>query len=265
MKKYWAGLVIALKEDTVYSTSVLAWRVRNVMQVLVVYILWAAILVSPGGFADYSKSLLLSYVLLTMMIRAVVFSSRTIDVSSDISSGDITNILLKPVNYFRYYFAQDLGNKAMNLFFSVIEFSVFIYFFKPPLYGQYHIFVLVVSALLLILAAFIYYYVNLILGFLAFYTPENVWAPRFLFFMILDFLAGALFPLDILPKIVFKFLMLTPFPYFLYFPIAVYLGRFWGLELLGYSLVGVFWLLALWRFSGLIWQAGLKVYEAWGR
>lgn len=264
-RKYWFSMNISLKEDTVYVASVLAWRVRSVLRVLVVYVLWSSMLLSYGNVAHYSRNNLLSYVLLTMIVQSVVFSSRTIDISSDISSGDLTNILLKPINYFKYYLAQDVGNKAMNLVFSIVELSLFIYFFRPTIFLQSNLALLGISIFLLILAAFIYYFLNTTLGFLAFYNPENVWAPRFLFFMIVDFLAGSLFPLDILPSALFKLLMLTPFPYFLYFPISVYLGRFTGVSLVFYSFIGLVWLFVLSRLATVLWRRGLKTYEAWGR
>ena len=97
-------MTISLKTDTVYIASVLAWRIRSVLRVLVVYVLWSSLLLSYGSVSDYSRTALLSYVLLTMIVQAVVFSSRTIDISNDISSGDLTNILLKPISYFKYYF-----------------------------------------------------------------------------------------------------------------------------------------------------------------
>ena len=265
MRKYWYSLVVGLKEDTVYVLSVLAWRVRNIMQILVVYILWSSLLVGSSGFGVYSRSHLLTYILLTMVIRTIVFSSRTVDVSDMISGGDLSNFLVKPINFFKYFFSLDLGNKAMNLVFSVFEFSAFVYIFKPPFFLQGGALPIIIFALLLVLATFVYYFINMCLGFLAFYTPENVWAPRFLFFMILDFMAGALFPLDILPGPVFKLLMLTPFPYFLYFPIAVYLGKFTGWPLLAYSFVGIFWAAVLMRLTVYLWGRGLRAYEAWGQ
>ena len=265
MRKYFWSSIIAVKEDMVYPLSVVAWRVRSMMQILVIYILWSSLLTDTEGFAAYSRALLLTYVLLTMVIRTVVFSSRTVNVSDMISGGDLSNFLIKPVNFFKYFFSIDLGNKAMNLGFSVFEFSVFLYVFKPQFFLQKEALPLLAFGLLLVLATFIYYFVNMCLGFLAFYTPENVWAPRFLFFMILDFMAGALFPLDILPEFIFKFLMITPFPYFLYFPIAVYLGKFSGWPLYTYSLVGIFWAFILWRLTIHLWKVGLRSYEAWGR
>lgn len=265
MRKYWRSLVIALKSDTVYAASVFTWRLRNVLRVLVVYALWSSLLFPDSHFGGYSRTFLLTYVLLTILVQAVVLSSRTIDVSSEISSGDLTNLLLKPVNFFKYYLFQDLGNKGMNFSFSVLEFFLFLYFFKPPFFVQVNLWVLIGFLITLLISTLLYFCLNLIFGFLAFYSPENVWAPRFLFFMFLEFLSGSLFPLDVLPAAFFRFLMLTPMPYLLYFPLAVYLGKIQGTSLWFYSLIATVWILILGKLVQVLWQKGLRAYEAWGR
>lgn len=265
MKKYWVSLKTGLKEDVVYPASVLAWRVRVVLRVLVIYILWDSLLLGTAGFAGYSRSQLLTYILLTILVQTLVLSSRTINVGTMISSGDLSNFLLKPVSFFRYFFALDLGNKGMNLAFSVLEFSLFFYFFRPPLVLTLRPFELASAFAVAILALFLYFYVNLALGFVTFFSPENTWAPRFLFFMVLEFLAGALFPLDILPRGLYRILMLTPFPYFLYFPTAALLGRFRWVELIFYGLCGLLWFIIFRKLAEVLWRRGLSAYEAWGR
>ena len=168
MAKYYASLVTALKSDTTYVLSVLAWRVRNVLRVLVIYVLWLSILSFYPAFSGYSTDSILTYILLAMMVQAVVFSSRTIDVSNDISSGDFSNILLKPIDYFKYYLAQDTGNKFMNFSFSFFEFLAFLYIFKPPLFIQTSGNLVILFFICLIISTFIYYYANMIFSLLAF-------------------------------------------------------------------------------------------------
>ena len=265
MGKYLVSAIVSLKEDTVYPISVLIWRLRNVLRLLVIYALWLGIIGVDQRFLGYSSTAVLSYILLTLMVQALVFSSRTIDVTEMISSGDLSNFLLRPINFFRYFFVLDLSNKVLNLFFSFFEFFLFVLFFKPPFYLQMDLVRIISFVILLILALLIYFYINLILGFIAFFAPENTWAPRFLFFMIVGFLAGELFPLDLLPTNLFKALMLTPFPYLIYFPIAVYLGRFALGTIVSYFLVMVFWLVFLYHSSLYLWQRGLKSNEAWGK
>lgn len=265
MRKYWASLRAGLREDTAYPASVLAWRIRVVLRVLVVYVLWDSLLLGTVKFFHYSRSQILTYVLLTIVVQTIVLSSRTINVSAMISGGDLSNFLLKPIRFFNYFFALDLGNKAMNLVFSIGELSLFYFVFKPSLYWSGQVLDIVLVGAAVVVALFLYFYINLALSFVTFYSPENTWAPRFLFFMFLEFLAGGFFPIDLLPKSLYQILMLTPFPYLLYFPIAVFLGKFQGLSLVFYGFIGSLWLIAFRQFSGLLWRRGLKAYEAWGR
>ncbi len=265
MKKYWTALTVSLKEDTVYPLSILTWRVRNILRLFVVYALWSGITSETQNFLGYSSSAILSYVLLTLIVQAVVFSSRTIDVTEMISSGDLSNFLLKPINLFHYFFALDLGNKTLNLVFSFFEFCLFLIFLKPPLFFSATPTRFFLSLLFLILALLIYFFINLALGFITFFAPENTWAPRFLFFMAVGFLAGELFPLDLLPRIFFRVLMLTPFPYLIYFPIAVYLRKFDLGSLAFYSMIIVVWLFLLYFLTVRLWHRGLKSNEVWGR
>jgi len=114
----------------------------------------------------------------------------------------------------------------------------------------------------LLMAILIYFYINIIFGSLAFWS-RDVWAPRFLLMVIMEFATGAMFPLDMLPDIGRKLALLTPFPYLLYVPMKIYLGQDSHIAL---SLGLAFgWLILLWYLTRRIWQKGLKLYEAEGR
>jgi ABC-2 type transport system permease protein len=76
--------------------------------------------------------------------------------------------------------------------------------------------------------------------------------------------SGHLFPLDLLPPVLRDVLYFTPFPYQLYFPISIYLGKVTGWELwrgLGFQL---FWVLAAYGLARWMWRRGIKKYSAAG-
>jgi ABC-2 type transport system permease protein len=101
-------------------------------------------------------------------------------------------------------------------------------------------------------------------GLLAFWLPD-VWAPRFLSFVILEFLTGALFPLDIRPEPLSTFIRLLPFQYFMYFPVKVYLGQLTVLQMAGGMAVGLVWVGILWYVMAMMWRRGLRKYAGEGR
>ena len=80
-----------------------------------------------------------------------------------------------------------------------------------------------------------------------------------------EFLAsGHLFPLDILPDSLHRLLLWTPYPYLLYFPVGVYLGRIQGADLWqGFVLQGV-WVVAAFLIARFVWSRGLRKYTAVG-
>jgi ABC-2 type transport system permease protein len=76
--------------------------------------------------------------------------------------------------------------------------------------------------------------------------------------------SGHLFPLDILPPVMREVLYFTPFPYQLYFPISVYLGKAAGLEMWRGLGIQALWVLAAYGFARWMWRRGIKRYSAFG-
>ena len=76
--------------------------------------------------------------------------------------------------------------------------------------------------------------------------------------------SGHLFPLDVLPAPVKDILFLTPFPYQLYFPIQVYMGKVVGSQLWGGLAIQAAWVLAAFAFACFLWRRGVRKYGAFG-
>lgn len=186
------------------------------------------------------------------------------DIGDVINKGDLSNFLLRPFHFFHYYIARDIGDKLLNFTFAVVEITVLYFFLRPPIFIQTNIVTLLFFLAAIIIGTILYFFFSLIFGFLGFWTPD-VWAPRFLSFVIMEFFAGALFPLDILPKPIFFISQLLPFSYFLYFPLKVYLRQLPIEMLLQGFAISIAWIIGLMVCAQVLWQKGLKVYTAEGR
>jgi ABC-type uncharacterized transport system permease subunit len=81
-----------------------------------------------------------------------------------------------------------------------------------------------------ILGTYAVFFINMLFGFLAFWAPD-VWAPRFLFFVIMFFVSGSTFPLDIYPEIVVKYCRIPHSPTSSFFPQKFGLNKSLYLEL----------------------------------
>jgi ABC-2 type transport system permease protein len=265
MRKYLQVIKITFQEYFVYRLNFLFWRLRAFIQLLVLYFLWLAVIPQGTTIFGYDQAKILTYILGTSIIRSFILASRSVDAAGQIGSGDISNFLLKPISYLKYWFAKDLTDKILNLIFSIFGVSLIFILLRPPVIIQTNPVTIGLTILSIILGIILYFYLSFLLSMIAFWTPENVWPPRFLATIIIEFLAGGLFPLDILPAVIFNSLQILPFTYLLFFPLNIYLGKLALVETLFGLVVSLFWIVIFYQLVKLLFHSGVKKYAAWGR
>lgn len=263
MKKYWVTAKNTWTEMLNYRINFMVWRVRNVIQLLTMYFLWLAVLPQNTQIGNYSQSLMLTYILGTSFISSVVLSSRTQEIGENINKGDLSIFLIRPINYFIFWFFRDIGDKSMNVIFSISELFLIFIILRPPFFIQTNLFFLSLFFSSIILAVFLHFFISSILGVIGFWTQE-IWAPRFIFYVLISFFAGWLFPLDLLPKHIFSFFELLPFTYLLYFPLKIYLGQMAVFEIIKGLIISLIWIIILYKILLTTWIRGLKAYSAYG-
>lgn len=255
-------------EYMMYRLNFLMWRVRMVLQVLITYFLWRAIFSSRqdagATFFGYTQAVMLTYILVTSIVRTTVLSTTTMEVGDIINQGKLSHYLVRPMSFFSYYIARDIGDKTLNILFAVGEIFVLFLVLRPPVVIQYNGTYIILAIVAAIIAMVLYFVFSMLLGLLGFWTPE-VWGPRFLSIVVIEFFAGSLFPLDILPAPLFAISRILPFGYFIYFPIKVYLGQLPLPEVIGGLTLGCIWVGVLGLFTQYIWHRGLRIYSAEGR
>lgn len=264
LKKYIRVAKNTWQEIVVYRLNFVMWRLRLIIQVLTMYFLWLAIIPQNQIVFGYSQKLMLTYILGTSLVNSIVFSSRTVDVGDEINQGNLSNFLIRPINYFYYWFAKDIGDKAMNLVFALFELSILFLILRPNFFLQTDPIYLFFAFIAILLAMVMYFFINFVLGMVGFWTQE-IWSTRFLFTMILIFFSGGLFPLDILPKEIFSVLQYLPFNYLLFIPLKIYLGQISFTQILFGFLITILWIFVIYQIMLFIWKKGLKTYTAYGR
>lgn len=250
-------------ETLTYRTSFVVYRLREVLQLLALYFLWFYVSGQTGNFATYSQASLITYVLVSSFVSDVVFSTRTTAIAGEINEGGLTNFLTRPLSYLTYYFARDLGDKAMNINFSIVELTVFYFIVHPPLILQTNGLTVLLFVMSLILGIVLYFFISVLISFIGFWSNEG-WGPRFIFFQCVGFLAGSLLPLDVLPKNVYTIFQYLPFSYLIYFPTKLYLGQVPLIEVIkGFGILLV-WIAISYLVVRYVWSKGLKQYTAQG-
>lgn len=264
MKKYLLIIQATWAEYMAYRLSFILWRVRMVIQLLAIYFLWRAIFSGDQTLFGYTQAGLLTYIVLTSFVRPIVMSTRSLDLGGMINDGSLSNFLIRPFSVFRFFMTRDVADKLLNLVFAIGEIALIVFLLQPPIFLQLDGATLLLSTVALGVGVVLFFLASMIISALGFWTPD-VWALRFLSFILTEFFAGLLFPLDILPQRLFEISQFLPFAYFIYFPLKIYTGGLTLAAIMQGLAIGTVWIVGLGALYLHLWRRGLAVYTAEGK
>lgn len=266
MDKYFSIIRIGFQQEFAYKLQFIISRLRNIIQILVFFYLWKSVFVNQENVFGYTLQSIGAYTFLLIIIRSIVMATKANDVSGYVSSGELSNYLLKPISFFKYVIVKDIPVKVLNILFSVFEISILFLLLKPDIFMQTNPLQFIFFLISLMIAGIIFFLVLMLANTVPFWIPEAGWGAQFLIIVIfVEFLSGAFFPLDVFPTSILNFLKLTPFPYIVFIPIKTYLGNVTTIENITNLGIGFVWVIVLSLLLKKIWKSGLKVYEGVGR
>lgn len=263
LQKYLTIFWMNWQAGLAYPLSFGLWRFRQLLTTLMSLSVWSVIFAQNANVFGYSQSQMTSYVFVVAILQGAILSTNLHSLAGDIYSGNLSQLIIKPIKLFRYFVALELSDKLKNVIFIFLE-SVILYFiFKPTLVIP-NLQTLIIFIFWILLGVIIHFFIEILFGTLGFWSPQT-WGPKFLFFMIVDATAGKLFPLDILPSFLQRMLFFTPFPYLAYAQSQLFLGRISQDLILGQTLALLFWCCFLGFLAHALWNRGMKEYSAAGQ
>jgi ABC-2 type transport system permease protein len=263
LRKYLTLFMMSWQKQLEVRSDFIFERGRSLAVLFSLYYLWSSLLTSRTDVAGYSREQMLTYVLMMTLLRAFVLSAVTDRIPSEIAQGKLSEHLLRPLSHIGFWATQDAASKMLNLGSFVIEMAVFIAIVRPPLLPPPGAAAAGVFALSALLAMEMYFRLSYMLGVLGFWTAQS-WGPRFCFEILLEFSAGAYFPVDLLPAAAQRAINLLPFPYLVFHPLSIYLGKAGPEAWSGILAHQVLWIVALTILSRALWSVGLRRYAAEG-
>ena len=148
--------------------------------------------------------------------------------------------------------------------FRSLVFFVILFIFKMPFWLPQNPATYLIFLAIIILAVLLYFFISFSLSIAAFWT-EEVWATRWLFGIVfLEFFAGALFPIDVLPAALQRIIYLIPFPYLVFFPLKIWLEQVSLASAIQATFICLAWLLFFYWLASFLWRKGAKNYGAYG-
>lgn len=267
MDKYSHVINLGIQSTLVYRVNFVVRALFGLVPLLALILLWRAIYEGRGDAGDvggYSRASVITYYLIVNVVLAL--TSVTEDdwqIAADIRDGRISQFLLKPIDYLTYRLCLFAAGRLVYTAAALIPTALFLWTQRADLLGPASTPHLLAFLGSLLLTALLQFFVSYTMALLAFWVLE---VATFIFILFaFEYVAGGhLFPLDMLPAPIQTALHFTPFPYMLYFPVSVYLGRVEGAALWQGLGLQALWVLAAYALARWVWRRGIRHYSAVG-
>jgi ABC-2 type transport system permease protein len=266
VSKYWHVINVGLQNTLVYRVNFFFRAAFGLIPLLATILLWRAIFEGNESptIASYTLSEMISYYLIVTIVDSLTaVTDDDWQIAADIRDGAISQLILKPIDYLRYRFCLFSAGRFIYTLVALLPVASFIfllrdYFVHPPDAVTLACFVLSV-----ILTALLQFLISFTMALLAFWVLE-VSTFIFILFALESLAGGHLFPLDILPPALTQLLFLTPFPYQMFFPVSIYLGKTTGAALWQGLATQAFWVVMAYVAARVVWHRGVRRYGAYG-
>lgn len=268
MKKYLHVINIGIQNTLVYRMNFLFRATFSLIPLMATIYLWRAVYAgkSPGDsqVAGYTLASMTSYYLLVTIVDALTaVTEDDWQIAADIREGAINQFILKPIDYLIYRFCLFGAGRLIYVAIAAVPVAIFIFIQREFWIAPPDALTFVVFAFSLCLTALLQFFISYTMALMAFWLLE-ISTLIFIVFAFEYVAGGHLFPLDILPSWFASLLNFTPFPYQLFFPVSVYLGRITGAELWQGLAIQFFWVVFFYILARWTWRKGIRQYTAFG-
>ncbi|MCI0748862.1 MAG: ABC-2 family transporter protein [Verrucomicrobia subdivision 3 bacterium] len=265
MKKYLHVINIGIQNTLVYRVNFLFRSVFALIPLTATISLWRAIYSGKeGNVAGYTIAQMVSYYLIVTIVDALTaVTEDDWQIAADIKDGRISQFLLKPIDYLGYRVCLFGAGRLIYTAVAFIPVVLFIllqrdYFVAPANWTTFGWF-----AVSVVLTAALQFLISYALALMAFWLLE-ISTVIFIVFAFEYIAGGHLFPLDILPPAIAKVMAFTPFPYQMFFPVSIYIGKTTGAALYNGLIIQAAWVVAAFVVAQLVWKRGIRKYSAVG-
>ncbi len=267
MKKYLHVIGIGIQNNLTYRFNYLTRTLFSFIPLFAMLSLWRTIYAEQSEghlLSGYTQAQMIFYYLMVAIVD--IFTGVNEDdwqIAADIREGNISQFLLKPVDYLWYRLCLFFSGRVTFVMMASVPLAVFVFCFRDYFVQPASSMTLVAFFCSLALTALLQFFLSYAMAMIAFWVLE-ISTFFFLLFAFEYLASGHLFPLDMLPPALQHALWFTPFPSMLYVPISIYMGKLTGNGVVLGLLTQLFWVLMMYALACFMWRRGIKKYSAFG-
>ena len=263
--KYLAIYKIGIRQGIEYRVHLWAGLLECFVKIMALVLLWLAMFSYSGADEMYGYSFgeMVLYSVIARLVLTVAQPTISKVLPEDIKSGTLSQYLLKPVNYFKFQFAEFLGFNTISFFFTYVIGILLIG--CASVYGVLNInlFKLLFFGITLVNSVTLLFLIYGIIGISGFWFIEVGNAYR-AYQVFIQIFCGGFIPLSVFGEKIINIMKYTPFLYILNYPIEVLTGNIAIRELLLNYAIQVCWIGILLICINKLWERGTKKYVSAG-
>jgi len=265
MVKYWSVFTTGLQNTFVYRWNFMLRSLFALVPLAGTVFIWKALFAArQQDIGGYDFGQMIYYFLLILLVDNLVTpTDDEWQIANDIREGQINNFLCKPVDYLTYRVSLFLSTRLLYTAITIVPVVAVFWWFRDFIVLPKEAITWPIFFVSLVFAGAIQFLVAYALAMMAFWILE-VSTLVFILYSFEYYLSGRMFPLDVMPPWLQSALNWLPFPYELYFPVAVLMEKVQGPELWRGLCVQAGWVVITYTLARFMWARGVRRYESVG-
>lgn len=223
MKPYLYIAKMKVLTSMAYRFDVILTIIIQCLVMIATAFFWIAAYGTRESALGTSRAQMLTYIILSAVLACMFSISVEGRVSRSIRDGKVAVDMIKPVNMFGMYLAEDMGGFIVSFFLNILPLliiaSLFIQVPRPASFIHF---------LLFLLSAILSYMINWIIcanfSMLAFWTI-SIGPLLNIKNILIRILSGSIVPLWFFPQWMQTILRFLPFMYIYQLPLSIYIGK----------------------------------------
>lgn len=260
--RYLAVCLTAVQEATAYRFTAVFVALLGFFWAFILYFLWDAAYAGAATIGGYTWPQMRTYIVLAFGINSLIGWNVAGPMQQAVRTGDIVLEMVRPTNYCAAQIARYLGYSAVEggvaLVFTVLIGAVFLGLQPPASPTAGVLFVIALIGSFLTRALFLF-----LCSLLTFYVLGDggiMWAQQAVTLVF----SGAIVPIALMPVWLQLVTNVLPLRGIVATPLAVYLGKVTGWQMVGLLGIQIGWLIVLWLIADRAWRHAFRSVEIQG-
>ena len=250
-----------IQEMVAYRVNFLCHLIGEIVSAFIMFFVWKAVFASSSQqtINGFSMEDMVVYLFITFLTAFLTYSDGAFAIGEEIVDGSIATRMIRPCSFDMCFLFHELGSRLISIAMIFVPIVAGVEIYRCVITGSVrfdipHFLLYLVS---LTVAYGISFYFNVCYGFMAFFF-KNLWGTSLIKETLTSFLSGAIVPLAFLPSGLAAVLNFLPFASLSYTPVMIYMGMYSYAEIAYRVGLQLFWLLAMFLLSKLIWRSAVK-------